>query len=103
MATSNNYKFLIWQESIDDEHMKLHLVRRHKNNFRQVHKHFKNNDECWYYNFNIADNIRPSHEIKKLVIDNFRGKDYKINDFNIIINKSISNELKTLIENHFQK
>ena len=45
MATSNNYKFLIWQESIDDEHMKLHLVRRHKNNFRQVHKHFKNNDE----------------------------------------------------------
>lgn len=100
-TSSGDYKFLIWKEPIQDhnEIVKLHLVRRHKNNFRQLNKHFKNPNENWYYKDKVS--ISPNKDIKKIVINNFKGKDYKINDFNIIIKIELLDELYVLIDEYF--
>lgn len=88
----NCYKYLIWKEpSPDSEHVILHLVRRHKNNFRQVNKHFNNKDENWFYRENLPIAMTPNEDIKSLVKKIFPGSDYKMNGSIInIIEKHLS-------------
>ncbi|KAK8899823.1 hypothetical protein M9Y10_002145 [Tritrichomonas musculus] len=41
------YRYIIWKEPspTDSNKVVLHLVKRHKSNFRQVAKHYHNKDE----------------------------------------------------------
>ena len=79
----NDYRYLIWKESImnDDENVILHLVRRHKSNFRQVNNHFNNENELFYFRDNLPIAMTPNKDIKKIVQREFRGNEYTINAF----------------------
>ena len=100
----NCYKYLIWKEpSPDSEHVILHLVRRHKNNFRQVNKHFKNTDENWFYRENLPIAMTPNEDIKALVKKIFPGSDYKMNGSIININEKHLSKLHEEISKYFDE
>ncbi|KAK8865231.1 hypothetical protein M9Y10_010769 [Tritrichomonas musculus] len=100
----NCYKYLIWKEpSPDSEHVILHLVRRHKSNFRQVNKHFKNTDENWFYRENLPIAMTPNEDIKALVKKIFPGSDYKMNGSIININEKHLSKLHEEISKYFDE
>ncbi|KAK8883971.1 hypothetical protein M9Y10_043073 [Tritrichomonas musculus] len=100
----NCYKYLIWKEpSPDSEHVILHLVRRHKNNFRQVNKHFNNKDENWFYRENLPIAMTPNEDIKLLVKKIFPGSDYKMNGSIININEKHLSKLHEEISKYFDE
>ena len=101
--TEHDYKYLIWKEVTPDSDtfVILHLVRRHKSNFRVVNNHFNNPDERWFYRDNLPISMSPNRDIKNIVKNNFAAKDVRVNGFDIIINKNCLDELKELIENYF--
>ena len=101
--TEHDYKYLIWKEVTPDSNtfVILHLVRRHKSNFRVVNNHFNNPDERWFYRDNLPIAMSPNRDIKNIVKNNFAANDVRVNGFDIIINKNCLDELKELIENYF--
>ena len=100
----NSYKYLIWKEpSPYPDHVILHLVRRHKNNFRQVNKHFNNKDENWFYRENLPIAMTPNEDIKSLVKKIFPGSDYKMNGSIININEKHLSKLHDEITKYFDE
>lgn len=101
----HEYKYLIWKEKIpdDDENIKLHLVRRHKSNFRQINIHFKNPDENWFFKDNLPIAMSPNKDIKNIVKKSFKGDDYSMNGCEIIIKIKLLDELKNKINNYFNE
>ncbi|KAK8841326.1 hypothetical protein M9Y10_027529 [Tritrichomonas musculus] len=100
----NSYKYLIWKEpSINPDYVVLHLVRRHKNNFRQVNKHFNNKDENWFYRENLPIAMTPNEDIKSLVKKIFPGSDYKMNGSIININEKHLSKLHEEISKYFDE
>ena len=99
----HDYKYMIWKEVTPDSNtfVVLHLVRRHKSNFRAVNNHFNNPDERWFYKDNLPISMSPNRDIKHIVKNNFAAKDISVNGFDIIINKNCLDELYGLIENYF--
>ena len=101
--TERDYKYLIWKEVRPESRtfVILHLVRRHKSNFRAVHEHFNNPEERWFYRDSLPISMSPNRDIKKIIKDNFAAKDVRVNGFDVIINKNCLDELHDLIENYF--
>lgn len=101
--TERDYKYLIWKEVRSESRtfVILHLVRRHKSNFRAVHEHFNNPEERWFYRDSLPISMSPNRDIKKIIKDNFDAKDVRVNGFDVIINKNCLDELHDLIENYF--
>lgn len=101
----HEYKYLIWKEKIpdDDENIKLHLVRRHKSNFRQINIHFKNPEENWFFKDNLPIAMSPNKDIKNIIKKSFKGDDYSMNGCEIIIKIKLLDELKNKINNYFNE
>ena len=101
----NDYRYLIWKESImnDNENVILHLVRRHKSNFRQVNYHFNNDNELFYFRDNLPIAMTPNKDIKKLVKREFRGNEYTINACTITIKINLLERLRILINRYFDE
>ena len=98
----NDYKYLIWKEEIPDNNqfVKLHLVRRHKDTFRQIHNKLKYQ---WFFRDNLPISMTPNREIKKLIKNNFGENDINMNCSVILCNKDCLDRLYELIENYFNK
>ena len=101
--TEHDYKYLIWKETRPESNtfVILHLVRRHKSNFRAVNEHFKNLEQRWFYRENLPISMSPNRDIKKIVKENFADKDARVHGFDIIINKNCLDDLHDLIEEYF--
>ncbi len=102
--TEHDYKYLIWKEVLPESNtfVILHLVRRHKSNFRVVNNHFNNLNERWFYRDNLPISMSPNRDIKNIIKNNFAAKDVRVNGFDIIINKNYLEELHSLIEKYFE-
>ncbi|KAK8842906.1 hypothetical protein M9Y10_025772 [Tritrichomonas musculus] len=100
--TKNDYKYLIWKEEIPDNNqfVKLHLVRRHKDTFRQIHNKLKYQ---WFFRDNLPISMTPNREIKKLIKNNFGENDINMNCSVILCNKDCLDRLYELIENYFNE
>ena len=101
----HEYRYMIWKEDLpqDQNMIKLHLVRRNKNAWREVNKIRKNKNMCWYFKDNLPIAMTPNKDIKKIIQKMFKGDDYIINGFDIIIKKELLNELYEAINNYFDK
>ena len=99
------YRYLIWKEPSTDDSDKviLHLVRRHKSNFRQVSKHYKNKDENWFFRSNLPIAMSPNDEIKDLIKKQFPGSEYVIKGNKVTISQQHLPRLHDLIANYFDK
>ena len=101
----HDYKYLIWLEQIpdDDENVKLHLVRRHKDYFRKVREHFDNLNERWFFRENLPISMSINNDIKNIVRENFDEAEASINGNTIIINREILDDLHEMIETYFDE
>ena len=100
-----DYKYLIWKETIlnDNDNVILHLVRRHKSNFRQIINHYRNEDERWYFKDNLPIAMSPNKDIKNIVKRTFGADDYDINMCTIRIQTRHLEQLHTLIDEYFNQ
>ena len=97
---SHSYKYLIYKETIDDEHTLLHLVRRNRKTFRAVSRH-NNDDERFIFKDNLPIAMTPNEAIKDIVKNNFPKREYVINGCNITIKNERLEQLRELIEEYF--
>ena len=100
-----SYKYLIWKEELphDPDMILLHLVKRNKNNFRQVSKHYNNINEKWFYRENLPIAMTPNEDIKALVKQSFPGSEYDINGSTIMTYKVHLDKLYNIITEYFDK
>lgn len=98
----HNYRYLIYKETIDDEHTLLHLVRRNKKTFRAVSRH-NNDDERFIFKDNLPIAMTPNEDIKEIVKNNFPRNAYGINMCSIRILSRHLDRLHTLIEEYFNQ
>ena len=98
----NDYKYLIWKEEIPDNNqfVKLHLVRRHKDTFRQLHNKLK---FLWFFRDNLPISMTPNREIKKLIKNSFGENDINMNGSVILCNVNCLDRLYELVENYFNE
>ena len=98
-------KYLIWKETIpnDNDNVILHLVRRHKSNFRQIINHYRNEEERWYFKDNLPIAMSPNKDIKNIVKRTFGADDYDINMCTIRIQIRHLEQLHTLIDEYFNQ
>ena len=101
----HDYKYLIWKETIpnDNDNIILHLVRRHKSNFRQIINHYRNEEERWYFKDNLPIAMSPNKDIKNIVKRTFGADDYDINMCTIRIQTRHLEQLHTLIDEYFNQ
>ena len=101
----HDYKYLIWKETIlnDNDNVILHLVRRHKSNFRQIINHYRNEEERWYFKDNLPIAMSPNKDIKSIVKRTFGADDYDINMCTIRIQTRHLEQLHALIDEYFNQ
>lgn len=101
MNREGDYKYLIWKEATNDDETTLHLVRRHKSNFRQIIRHYNDDNERWFFKDNLPIVMTPNKDIKELVKRSFGDDDYHINSCEIRIKTHLLERLHTIIDEYF--
>ena len=96
-----DYKYLIWKEPTNNNETILHLVRRHKSNFRQIANHYNNLNERFYFRDDLPIAMTPNHDIKKLIKRSFPGDDYNITSCQITIKTQHLDRLHEIIDDYF--
>ena len=98
-----DYKYLIWKEihPKSKTFVVLHLVRRHKDNFRVMNKHLNNPEEKWFYRENFPISMSPNNDIKRIIRQNFGEKDVRVHGNDVIINVNCLDKLHELVQHYF--
>ena len=100
-----SYRYFIWKEpsSTDSSKVILHLVKRHKSNFRQMSKHYHNEDEKWFYREVLPNSMSINECIKPLIQQNFPGSEYTMKGSVVTIGKQHLPRLYDIIARYFDE
>ena len=101
-SKQTSYKYMIWKEDIegDDGHVKLHLVKRNTKTFYDMGQIYKS-DKNWFFRDNLPIAMTPNEDIKKIIKQNFTGREATVKASTVIINKDCLGRLHDLVEHYF--
>ena len=101
-SKQRSYKYMIWKEDIegDDSHVKLHLVKRNTKTFYDMGQIYKS-DKNWFFRDNLPIAMTPNEDIKKIIKQNFTGREATVKASTVMINKDCLDRLHDLVNNYF--
>ena len=98
------YCYMIWKEDVDDpEQVLLHLVKRNRKTFGVVSKHFKNDDERWFYRDNLPISMTLNEKIKELIPNVIPEYDYDLDGSTLLTYKMYLPKLHEAISEYFDQ
>jgi hypothetical protein len=72
-----SYKYMNWQETLKDNKVMLHLVRRRNNGFDSGLNEIKNSDKCLFFRENIPIAMTPNEDVRAIVKNLLGENQYK--------------------------
>ena len=101
----HDYKYLIWKEPLANKPnvVILHLVRRSNSTFKEVIKHYENDDERWFFRDNLPISMSVNKDVKEIIKQIIPAGEYEMNGCDITLHVKHLDQLYESISEYFNQ